>query len=202
MTRKSKTKNSTVKDLVPSQGSALIDPNTEEELDNLNGVIEIDDFTLKCKPREQGFLVNYDQGWEDLANLPLLELHGVEIYWAYYDGTTYHRRSLDDPPPKKELSKWDKLGKLLVFHPKYGKGGFLLTASGVRAFKGYRAKWARQNVEVFGRPVKITSRLTKTQAGFLLNVPKFLPGWIHEVGDSVPPVETEANVENSDDVPF
>jgi hypothetical protein len=202
MARKSKTKNTTVKDLAISQGSALIDASTEEELENLNGVIEIDDFTLKCKPREQGFLVNYDSGWEDLPTLPLLELHGIEIYHAHYDGTTYHRRSLSDPPPRKESSKWDKLGKLAVCHPKYGKGGFLLTASGVRAFKGYRAKWAKQGIDVFGRLVRISSRLTKTQAGFLLNVPKFLPGWVHEVSDSTPPAEAEVNVENCDDVPF
>ena len=166
MAKKSKTKNSTAeaKGLVPSQGYALIDPDTEEELGDLEGVIEIDDFTIKMKPREKGFLVSYDQDWELLETIPLLELHGCEIYWAHYDGTMYHRRPLSDPPSKRERDKWQKLGKLSVYHPKYGKGGFLLTASGVRAFKGYRAKWAKQSVDVFGRPVKISSRLTKTQA--------------------------------------
>jgi hypothetical protein len=148
-------------------------------------------------------LVKYDADFEPLDSLPPLYLASLEIYWAMFDGTEYKKRDLNDPPPKKQADKWKKRGKLTVNHPKYGQGGFLLAPSGVLAFKSFHRKWKDQGIDVFGKPVKIGSRTAKTQAGYIINVPKFLPGWIDEVGQLPEPVQ-EVVIDNDvdDDVPF
>lgn len=169
---------------------------TQQELDDPEGVLILDDFTIKMdKDKKRGFLVKYDADWESVDTLPPLALASLEIYWAMFDGTEYKRRDLDDPPPKKEADKWKKHGKLTVYHPKYGQGGFLLAPSGVLSFKSFNRKWKDQGIDVFGKPIKIGSRTAKTKAGFVINVPKFLPGWIHDV-TSLPESAT-----NTDDYP-
>lgn len=193
----------------------LLDPIIEEELENPEGVFQLDDFTIKMKPREKGFLVMYDQGWQEVDTVPPLILVSCEVYWAQFDGTEYIKRDLTDPPPKKETDKWDKYGKLGVYHNEYGRGAFLLTPSGVLAFKGYFQKWKKDNVDVFNKPVRINSRVTKTGNGYIINVPSFLPGWIHEMAglpaptypelaDDDPPAleHSDYTVESDDDIPF
>lgn len=187
-----------------------IDPATAKELENPENVLEFDDFTLKMRPREKGFQVSYDANWQDVVEIPPLILTSSEVYWAQFDGTEYRKRPLDDPPPKGEKDQWAKYGKLGVFDTKYGRGGFLLAPSGVLAFKAYFQKWKRLGVDVFGKPLRISSRVTKTQKGYIINVPQFLPGWINEVTDppqptnSDPPVldHTDYAVKPDDDIPF
>ena len=87
---------------------------------------------------------------------------------------------------------------------KYGQGAFILAPSGVLAFKGYLQKWKRQGVDVFGKPVRIGSRVTKTAKGFIINVPRLLPGWTNEVADLPEPANANhaETTTIEDDVPF
>ena len=189
-----------------------IDPVIEKELEDSEGVLELDDFTIKMKPREKVFQVSYDASWTDVNEIPPVILFSSEVYWAQFDGKEYRKRPLDDPPPESDIENWAKYGKLSVFHTKYGRGGFLLSPTGVLAFKAYFQKWKRLGIEIFGKPVKIYSRVTKTQKGFVLNIPQFLPGWnyvaqdLPEPANSDPPElehkDSDHVVELDDDIPF
>jgi len=187
-----------------------LDPVIAKELGNTEGVLELDDFTIKMKPREKGFQVSYDTNWQDVAEIPPLILTSSEVYWAQFDGTEYKKRALDDPPPENEKDQWAKYGKLGVFHTKYGRGGFLLAPSGLTSFKAYFQKWKRVGVDIFGKTLRVSSRVTKTQKGYVINVPQFLPGWINgvtsppEPTNSDPPAIDQADyvLEPDDDIPF
>ncbi len=115
-----------------------IDPVIVGELENPEGVLQLDDFAVKCKPKERNFQVSYDgENWETVDALPDFVLVSSAVYWSHYDGQKYHTKPLDDPPDENDSRKWDKSGKLSLFHPKYGQGAFLLAPSGLLAFKGF-----------------------------------------------------------------
>jgi hypothetical protein len=194
-----------------------VDEATAKELEDTEGVLELDDFTIKMdKDRKWGFKIIYADKWEEVDALPLFVLTSSEIYYAHFTGETYIRRDLNDPPPEEEADKWGKHGKLTIYHPKYGQGGFLLAPSGVIAFKSYVQKWKKQGVDVFGDTVKILSRTVKTKKGFTLNVPRFIPGQLKEMSQVTisyepdsPTSEPDPSVvdavdvdETEDDIPF
>jgi hypothetical protein len=166
--------------------AVTINEATEKELADEEGVLELDDFSIKMnKDAKRGFSVKYADDWEAVEELPPMHLAAVEVYWAQYTGSEYLKRELNDPPPEKEADAWKKHGKLTVHHSQYGQGGFLLAPSGVLAFKAFVQKWRKQGVDVLNKPIKIGYRVAKTKAGYIIVVPKFLPAWIHQV-DALP----------------